>query len=172
MKITYFKSQPFFALILLSMAILISFDVYEDYQEGAHFQHLLIEALLLGLSAGAFFIVLIKYLTEQNKRKSLEADILQVNNEAEKLRQKLKENVMGLSQTIASQFETWGFTEAEKEVSFLLLKGLSLKEIAGLRETSEKTVQAQIQAIYGKSQIHSRSEFAAYFLEDLLPPKI
>jgi DNA-binding NarL/FixJ family response regulator len=51
------------------------------------------------------------------------------------------------------------------------LKGLSLKEAADVRSTSEKTVRAQAQAIYEKSGLSSRSELSAFFLEDLLAPK-
>jgi DNA-binding CsgD family transcriptional regulator len=61
-------------------------------------------------------------------------------------------------------------TVSEKEVAFLLLKGLSLKEIAAIRETSEKTARAQSTAIYEKSGLAGRSELAAFFLEDLLAP--
>ena len=42
----------------------------------------------------------------------------------------------GLSQ----QFDDWRLSNSEKEVGWLLLKGFSLKEIAALRETLEKTV--------------------------------
>ena len=59
---------------------------------------------------------------------------------------------------------------AEKEVAFLLLKGLSLKEIAIARRTSEKTARVQSSAVYAKSGLAGRSELSAFFLEDLLPP--
>jgi DNA-binding NarL/FixJ family response regulator len=55
-------------------------------------------------------------------------------------------------------------------VAFLLLKGLSLKEVAGVRNTSEKTARVQSMAVYAKAGISGRSELAAFFLEDLLPP--
>jgi DNA-binding NarL/FixJ family response regulator len=62
-------------------------------------------------------------------------------------------------------------TQAETEVGFLLLKGFSLKEIADIRQTKIKTVQQQSQSIYQKTGLASRSELAAFFLEDLLPPE-
>ncbi|MCB0331312.1 MAG: helix-turn-helix transcriptional regulator, partial [Bdellovibrionales bacterium] len=68
------------------------------------------------------------------------------------------------------QLSTWKLTEAEKEVAFLLLKGMSLKEIAGIRETTEKTARVQSMAIYAKAGLSGRSELAAFFLEDLLIP--
>jgi DNA-binding NarL/FixJ family response regulator len=53
------------------------------------------------------------------------------------------------------------------DVAGLLLKGASLREIAGLRRTSEATIRQQAQNVYRKSGLSTRSELAAYFLEDL-----
>jgi DNA-binding NarL/FixJ family response regulator len=75
-----------------------------------------------------------------------------------------------LSVKIENQFAHWQSTPAETEVGFLLLKGFSLKEIADMRNTKLKTVQQQSQSIYQKTSLASRSELAAFFLEDLLPP--
>ena len=63
----------------------------------------------------------------------------------------------------------WGLTDAESDVGLLLLKGLSLQEIADLRETSERTVREQARAVYRKSSLAGRNALSAYFLEDLLP---
>ena len=53
-----------------------------------------------------------------------------------------------------------------------MLKGLSLKEIAALRSTSERTVREQARAVYRKSGLSGRSALAAFFLEDLLLPMV
>ena len=76
----------------------------------------------------------------------------------------------GLGEAIDAEFERWGLTEAEREVALLLLKGLSLKEIAGVRDTSERTVRVQARALYSKAGLAGRAELSAYFLEDLLAP--
>ena len=54
-------------------------------------------------------------------------------------------------------------------MAFLLLKGMSLKEIAEIRDTAEKTARVQSMSIYAKAGLSGRSELAAFFLEDLLP---
>lgn len=51
------------------------------------------------------------------------------------------------------------------------LHRLYLCQVTNIRDCLEKTVQAQSQAIYKKSSCRGRSEFSAYFLEDLLPPQ-
>ena len=52
----------------------------------------------------------------------------------------------------------------------MMLKGLSFREIAELRETREKTVRQQASSVYRKSGVTSRNELAAWFFEDLLGP--
>lgn len=65
------------------------------------------------------------------------------------------------------QFAEWGMTVAEREVGLLILKGLSHKEIARLRATTEATVRQQAQSIYRKSNLPGKTAFSAYFLEDI-----
>jgi DNA-binding CsgD family transcriptional regulator len=69
---------------------------------------------------------------------------------------------------INQQLIDWELTPSEKEVAMLLLKGLSFEEIAGVRETKGKTVRQQATAIYRKSGLNGRHEFAAWFFEDFL----
>jgi len=47
---------------------------------------------------------------------------------------------------------------------------MSLKEIAEIRNTAEKTARVQSMAVYSKSGLGGRSELSAFFLEDLLVP--
>ena len=76
----------------------------------------------------------------------------------------------GLGEAIERQFLTWKLTEAEREIGLLLLKGLSLKEIAAVRVTSERTIRAQARSIYAKAGLSGRAALSAFFLEDLLAP--
>lgn len=76
----------------------------------------------------------------------------------------------GLRRALDRQFARWSLSPAEREVLLLLLKGLSHKEIAEVRSTSETTVRQQALALYRKSGLASRTELSAFFLEDLLLP--
>jgi len=64
----------------------------------------------------------------------------------------------------------WKLTPSERKVAFMLLIGLSIKEIAGIRNTSEKPTRTQCARIYEKSYLSERSELSAVFLEDLFAP--
>lgn len=63
--------------------------------------------------------------------------------------------------------DEWKFSNGEKDIGKLIMKGLSMKEIAEIRDTSESTVRQQAATLYRKANVHSRQEFIAYFLEDL-----
>jgi DNA-binding CsgD family transcriptional regulator len=76
----------------------------------------------------------------------------------------------GVGEQIDRQFAEWGLTGAEREVALLMLKGLRHKEIAAVRQTSERTVRQQALTIYKKAGLDGRTDLAAFFLEDLLQP--
>ena len=69
---------------------------------------------------------------------------------------------------VEEHFTEWGFTPAERDVALFALKGMSLTEIAQLRETSEGTVKAQTNAIYRKAGVTGRPQFLSLFVEDLM----
>ncbi len=73
----------------------------------------------------------------------------------------------GLGAAISVQFDEWRLTEAERDIAALILKGMSLKEIAQARATSEPTIRQQAGSVYRKSGLNNRAELAAYFLDDL-----
>jgi len=85
-------------------------------------------------------------------------------------RAEAEEALRGLGAAIDRQFERWGLSPAEREVALHLLKGLSLKDAALERKTSERTVRQQALAVYRKAGLAGRAELAAFFLEDLLLP--
>ena len=76
----------------------------------------------------------------------------------------------GLGKAMDEQFARWSLTQAERDVAMLLLKGLSLKEIATVRATNERTVRSQARTLYSKAGLSGRAALSAFFLEDLLAP--
>ena len=53
-------------------------------------------------------------------------------------------------------------------MALFTIKGLSIQEIAALRNTSEGTVKAQSNAIYRKSGVSGRAQLLSLFLDTLL----
>ncbi|MCW1918188.1 helix-turn-helix transcriptional regulator [Rhodobacter sp. KR11] len=71
-------------------------------------------------------------------------------------------------QVIDRQFALWRFTPAERDVAWLVLKGVDVTEIATLRRAANGTVRAQMARIYGKSGVTSRAQFASIFVDALM----
>lgn len=65
-------------------------------------------------------------------------------------------------------FADLNLTSAETEVAWFVLKGMSLAEIADLRQTRVGTVKAQCTAIYKKAGVTGKSQLFSQMVEDIL----
>ncbi len=158
------------AVLFVAIAFLIGVDVAADYRSGTDVGHLLTEGLVMALALiGA--VGLWRQLRRASRRaRQLNVDLAAARREAERFREEAREALRGLGEAIDRQFIRWELTPAEREVGLLLLKGLSHKEVAAARSTSETTIRQQALSIYRKSGLRNRSELSAFFLEDLLLP--
>ncbi len=106
--------------------------------------------------------------TQHEERLDLIRNLDVARAEGTEWRKKALAHVQGLRGEMEAQFGRWGMSAAEQDVGLLILKGLSHKEIARLRGTTEATVRQQAQSIYQKSDLPGKTAFSAYFLEDLI----
>ncbi|WP_313917717.1 hypothetical protein [Tahibacter sp.] len=158
--------------VLLLIAVLITFDVATDLHQGASLWHVIVETVA-GAAAAAGAIYLLHGTVRLRRRLARQArDLSAYRVQADAWQAQARKQVEGLARSIDRQLDHWKLSAAEKEIAFLLLKGLSLKAIADLRGTGEKTVRAQSAAIYAKAGLAGRSELSAFFLEDLLVPPV
>jgi DNA-binding CsgD family transcriptional regulator len=155
------------ATILMSI-IFIVFDVTEDLQNGSSMAHVIKEIIIVCMGLLVLVTLWFKFFSSNKKNQRLIADIKILNSDLEKYKNETKALAQGLSLKIDAQLKSWGLTPAEQEVALLLLKGLSNAEIAQVRSSSESTVRGQVNALFKKSHMHGRSEFSAFFLEDIL----
>lgn len=77
-----------------------------------------------------------------------------------------------LMELIDEYFDAWGLTPSERDVALLSIKGLSIGEIAALRNTKEGTVKAQSNAIYSKAGVTGRPQLLSLFIEDLMNERL
>jgi DNA-binding NarL/FixJ family response regulator len=160
--------------IFALVAVLVAADVAHDASLGAEAEHLIIEGVLM-LAAGSGAALFFRWLRRLRDEAKAEARVERSQarhwqQQAERWRSESQDLMQGLSQAIDRQLEEWKLTPAEKEVALLLLKGLSHKEIAGVREASDRTVRKQAASLYAKAGLGGRAELSAFFLEDLLVP--
>ena len=155
----------------LIITLLLGADIVDDLAHGADIRHVGVEFLAFSVCfilLGEQFLRLAQSWSEQ--REGLKTEIAELTKQKEEWRKKTKEQVKDLSRLIDEQFDLWGLTGAEKEVGLLILKGLSHKEIAEIRNSGERTVRQQAAAIYSKAGISGKGHLAAFFLEDLMVP--
>ena len=156
--------------VLALIALLAGIDLVVDLREGVTMWHVVTEATVAGVAGFGVFHLLRGAWQLRRRLDAQGRDFSTFRQQAEAWRTGSKKYLEGLSRSISLQLDQWQLSAAEKEVAFLLLKGLSLKEIAAARRTTEKTARVQSSAVYTKSGLAGRSELAAFFLEDLLPP--
>ncbi len=128
--------------------------------------------ILLTIGAAVGVAMVTQQLHRQQQEKFvLLRDLETAQAEGNKWRSKVQSHLAGLKNGMDQQFHEWGMTAAEREIGLLMLKGLSHKEIASLRATTEATVRQQAQSIYRKAKLPGKTAFSAYFLEDLFVPE-
>lgn len=121
--------------------------------------------------AALLSVVLVVALVVQRRRNAerqldLREELLTAREEAARASEERDRSLAQAGSYINDEFGKWKLSAAENEIGWMLLKGLSFREIAKARGTSERTVRQQARAIYAKSGLNNRSDLSAYFLED------
>lgn len=159
------------AAAVLGMLLFAGLELVDDPEmsTGELLIELLKSAPIVIASVG---VVLLFQLTRRQREEhmALAQDLELARRQGERWRAESRLLLNGLGEAIGQQFRRWSLTEAEREVALLLLKGLSSKEIAVVRQSSERTVREQARAVYAKAGLNGRAALSAYFLEDLLAP--
>ncbi len=163
------KQNQLLVIGVVVMIILCFMDLAEDFVQGEGWEHIGVELLTFLIGFGILLSLWLKanrywHSSTSELGQSLDSSRSEVTlwkTEAARLK-------AGIAESIHKQFSAWGFTESERDIGLLLVKGFSLKEIAEFRGTSERTVRTQAAAIYRKSNLENRSQLSAFFLEDLL----
>lgn len=136
-------------------AIVFLWDVVQDISTPGDLDwHLLPEglavaALLLGIG---FQVVYLLHLLQ--RKASLERSVGMASAQ--------------LQDVIQTHFDDWKLTASERDVAALMIKGLSISEIAGVRGSAEGTVKAHLNAIYRKSNARNRAEVLSHIMDALI----
>ncbi len=142
-KIIRINERYFFILCCLIYITIMVFDVFWDYKSGVPLEHMIHElgAMMIALT---FLVMQILSLEEKNRTIRLKGETLsQVLTKNKELKVRLDQLKNDFRSLVESQFNVWDLSESEKEISFYILRGLSMKEIAELRQSSEQTIRQQ-----------------------------
>lgn len=166
----WFRPKVIIAFLTL-VALFQTVDVIIDWQKAESISQVLLEIVIAAILFSVVIIIYIKSKKIEQKLKIAQESLKELALKAQMWREQNQGLTQGLSEAIDKQLCGWGLSSAERDIAFLLLKGLSMKEIANLRKTSERTVRQQTSSIYNKSKLNGRAELSAYFLEDVLSVK-
>jgi DNA-binding CsgD family transcriptional regulator len=156
-------------ILIFSIVVIASgADLVADLSHGANTGHIVKEAIIISISIVAIAWFLLGLHQQRLEIKSLRQELDSVNSTKVPPKKYVLEARKKLGNVVTQQFSEWMLTGSEIEVGWLLLKGLSLKEIAIVRSTQEKTVRQQASSIYKKSGVNGRHAFSAWFIEDIL----
>jgi DNA-binding CsgD family transcriptional regulator len=67
-----------------------------------------------------------------------------------------------------ARFDEWGLTAAERDVALFAIKGMSVSDMARLRDTSEGTIKSQTAAIYRKAGVTGRPMLLSVIIDDMM----
>ena len=153
-----------FTFILIAIGV----DLLGDLSQGASIGHITEEIIVISFSIIAIFILIVGLYQQKSKILHLQEELETINTTQVQPKKYVLEARKKLGNVVKQQFSEWKLTSSEIEVGWLLLKGLSLKEISIVRSTQEKTVRQQASSIYKKSGTNGRHAFSAWFIEDIL----
>jgi DNA-binding NarL/FixJ family response regulator len=151
------------ALALLACMLFFAIDVLIDIQEhfakghtytGGEAVHLVFElAAVVALGYGAWTMrTYVLFLRKQGVRDHQTIALLQGRFES----------------VLQDRFEDWALTAAERDVTNLIIKGLSVADIAAARNTAPGTVKAQSTALFRKIGVSSKAELMSTILDEFL----
>jgi DNA-binding CsgD family transcriptional regulator len=164
------RRNPVPSLIMAAVAALATADVVDDLHSGGELLHMALEVIIIAVAAAGAVVLWFQLVRARTTNRVLRADLTKARAEMQRFQAESQDLMRGLGEAIDRQFARWQLSPAEREVALLLLKGLSHKDAAEARSTSERTVRQQALSVYRKAGLAGRAELAAFFLEDLLLP--
>jgi DNA-binding CsgD family transcriptional regulator len=166
------RSRVWAAIAVIGgIGLLLGLELIEEPDAGA--LDLLLELLeIVPIVLTSVGVVLLFRATrhQRDDQARLIRELQAARTQGQRWRADARAHITGLGHAIDAQFARWNLTEAEREVALLLLKGLSHKEIAAVRTSSERTVREQARSLYAKAGLTGRAALSAFFLEDLIAP--
>ena len=165
--------QWILTVLVISVFATSAIEIASEFATGESLVAMWDDMLWLAISAGCVLYYLYerkissKEISElREKLKNARGKLVKIDNHSEEIANQYRA-------VMHKQFDAWKLSASEQDIVICMLKGLTFREIAGLRETREKTVRQQASAVYRKAGVSSRSELTAWFFEDMLdPPRV
>ena len=162
--------QTVFAIFVFLVFSSSAVEITWEFLDGETFATMWDDLLWVAVSAMLLGVFFFELRSQQVELKELRGQLQKSCGKLVQLDSEAPRWANQYRAVVQKQFDAWQLTNSEQDVVIGMLKGLSFKEIAELRETREKTVRQQASAAYRKAGVRSRNELVAWFFEDLLEP--
>ena len=160
--------QRFFLLLILMVLGESVSEIVGEIAEGQALIEMFDDIAMFVVSLVVVCLFAIEYWRQQQSLSELQlrfassaGKLAQVDADSPRIANQYRE-------VMQKQFDVWKLTASEQDVVLGLLKGLSFREVAEIRDTREKTVRQQAANVYRKAGVAGRHELAGWFFEDLL----
>ncbi len=159
-----------FAVFVLFVLGTSAAEIISELEDGETFGSMADDLFRFAFSAIVLAGFVFEFLAQQRALGDLRGQLQKARGRLAQLDPQSKKLASQYRAVMQKQFDAWQLTASEQDVVIMLLKGLSFREIAELRDTREKTVRQQASSVYRKAGVASRNELAAWFFEDMLEP--
>lgn len=158
------------ALLVFVMAIFATsvIEVVTEFWAGQPLVEMWDDMLWIGVSAVCVLFYLYERRMSTTEIEKLRARLEDASGRLSRIDTRSSEIANQYRAVMQKQFDAWRLSESEQDIVICMLKGLTFREIAGLRDTREKTVRQQASSVYRKASVSSRGELTAWFFEDML----
>jgi DNA-binding CsgD family transcriptional regulator len=164
------RELPIFGLLFLMLAGVVCADLVADAMSGIGPLHLAVELVALAVALTGVGTAARKSYAAVRRAKELHGDLQRTQADVARWRGEAEALLHRMGTALDEHFARWALTDAEREIAIQILKGLSYKEVAAERGTTERTVRHQALAIFRKAGVGGRAEMAAFFLQVMLLP--
>jgi DNA-binding CsgD family transcriptional regulator len=154
-------------LLFAALGLLAVLDVVHDLRDDGNPSLALVELASMALVIGTAAYYWWQAVRVRGQADRLVHKLDRAQADADRWRHEAANVLPKLGAAVQRQFDRWGFTEDERQISMLLLDGLSLQDIAHLLGTNVRTARQQAVGVYAKAGVAGRAELAAFFLSDL-----
>jgi len=162
--------QLVFAVFVLFVFGTSAAEIIIEFAEGESLEEMMDDLLRFVVSALVLAAFLYERWVQQKDLGELREQLGRARGKLAALDINTREIANQYRAVMQKQFDAWNLSASEQDIVIGMLKGLSFREIAELRETREKTVRQQASSVYRKAGVTGRNELAAWFFEDMLEP--
>ena len=162
--------QTAFAVFVLFVFGTSTAEIASEFADGETLSSMSDDLSRFALSAVMLAVFIYEFFAQRRALRDLRGQLNKARGRLAQLDAQSQQIASQYRAVMQKQFDAWHLSASEQDIVIGLLKGLSFREIAELRETREKTVRQQASSVYQKAGVTSRNELAAWFFEDMLEP--